>query len=859
MSKKNTGKRKTAVSTGDRSLPSVKVAEASPEEIASGEASITSSDDATQVSAEEVSSGEASAVSVDDEVQVPAEEIASEEFSVASADDEVQVPDATDEAREISATSDTSPSRSRRFWPPSRQQLWTALAFGGVVLLGAVLRFWGLADKPLHHDESMHAYFSWLFMLNNLNQWAMCAAAQGTNPACYQYNPILHGPFQFHAIALTYKIAQWLGVYDNGVNNFTARIPAATLGSAIVGLPYFLRRRLGVVVSWFSCFFLAISPSLVYYSRFAREDIYMAFFTFLTIVGVARYLQNRKVAWLVTAALAFGFSYATKEATFLSVAVFGSFMGGLLAWELGTRWTIRQSVEADVPLARYLPRTGSPIVLFLYLLVLGIFAKWFFGWLNVLSIFVSDPRNKAVSDAYVQGLKNYTVAIVPWIGILLGCCVLVIIVREMLGKVPPPGRHGLAKHVDPQKQPLLDTLVTMPWTHWFFAVLTAWAVFLVLYSVLFTNIRNGIGDGIWQGLYYWVQQQQVARGGQPWYYYLMLIPLYEQIGVVFGLVGVVRCLLRPTRFRLFLVFWCVGNLFIYSWAGEKMPWLVIHITMPMMLLAAIGIEPVVLSIIDFVKIWQTRRKIMAQQTTANTDETILPPVPPSDARIAATVFGFVMTILLLLPTVHNMYEVTYVHAADAPHEMMIYVQTSVDVNVVMQKIEELDQKYYGGHHAIPIGIMDDPSTSDGPTWPFAWYLRDYTKVCFSFPNCLTPAKDIPVILTGGGDAWPLALKQYGATYLSHLYPMRVQWDQGYMPPACVPSATNPCTDPQPYVGVGPWLWLSYGDSPPPGAKFDLGRAVNNIWQWWWDRKAFGSTDGAYDMGFFIRKDMGVAP
>ena len=91
---------------------------------------------------------------------------------------------------------------------------------------------------------------------------------------------------------------------------------------------------------------------------------------------------------------------------------------------------------------------------------------------------------------------------------------------------------------------------------------------------------GGIGDGIWQGLYYWLQQQQVARGGQPWYYYLMLIPLYEQIGLVFGLVGIVRCLLKPTRFRLFLVYWFVGNVFLYSWAAEKMPWLMIYMTMP---------------------------------------------------------------------------------------------------------------------------------------------------------------------------------------------------------------------------------------------------------------------------------------
>ena len=30
----------------------------------------------------------------------------------------------------------------------------------GIVFLAALLRYWGLGDKPLHHDESMHAFFS---------------------------------------------------------------------------------------------------------------------------------------------------------------------------------------------------------------------------------------------------------------------------------------------------------------------------------------------------------------------------------------------------------------------------------------------------------------------------------------------------------------------------------------------------------------------------------------------------------------------------------------------------------------------------------------------------------------------------
>jgi len=748
------------------------------------------------------------------------------------------------------------------FKSPTREQVIAWLSFLGVILLGAILRFWGLGDKPLHHDESLHAYYS-LQLMHNMENWSACF-----NPtvSCYQYNPLLHGPFQFHAIALVYKISQLLGAYDNGVNTTTVRIAAATLGTVIVGLPYFLRDYLGKIGAWLACFLLAVSPSMVYFSRFAREDIYMACFTLLLVVAVARYIRDRNLRWLITAAVAFALSYATKEATFLTVAIFGSFFGALLAWELGLKWAVRSRVTSDAAFVKYLPRTGAPITLLVYFLIVAPIAKFLFGWMKNLSIWITNPKNTPAADLYVQGLKDKTVAIVPWIGILLGIYVLSILAREMFGKMPPPGRRGLAKRIDPTKQTLFDTIFTMPWTHWFFALLCGWTVFLVLFTVLFTNIRGGIGDGIWQGLYYWLQQQQVARGGQPWYYYLLLIPLYEQIGLVFGIVGLVRCLIAPTRFRLFFVYWFVGNVFIYSWAAEKMPWLMIHMTMPMMLLAAIGLEPAVVKLFNFAKQWYAQKYEQSATRSAvnlaGSSVSFLPVARPKKVGTATgitAVVSIILAVLLLLPTLHNMYEVSYVHAADGPHEMMVYVQTTTDVNKVMAKVDALDQKLYGGKHQLSIGLMNDA------TWPFAWYLRDYTNVCFNFPSgCTTISKNIPVIITGGDNLYT-AEGQYSAAvgkspgYAFHKYQMRTWWDEGYKPLPCVPSKTVSCDGEPSFGGVGPGLWLSYGDNPAHGAKFNLGRAINNVWQWWWQRKPIGSTDGTYDMGLFIRSDLGVKP
>ncbi len=785
---------------------------------------------------------------------------------IAATDDRTSIAEERKESEESeepveAATDDYSDasddvSGERRFIAPSREQVWTAIAFWGIILVGAVLRFWGLGDKPLHHDESLHAYFSLQLLHNNMENWLACINAPVN--VCYRYDPLTHGPFQFHIIALIYKISQILGVYDHGVNMVTVRIAAATLGSVIVGLPYFLRDYIGKIGAWLACFLLAISPSMVYYSRFAREDIYMACFTLLLVVAIARYMRTRSALWLITAALAFTLSYATKEATFLTIAIFGSFFGALVVWELGTRWPLQwKDSEATTRMRRFLPHTGAPVALLAYFLVLGVIAKWFFGVLKALSIIITaSPANTHSADLYVQRLKSTTETVVlPALGIALAGVALFILIREQYGKQPAPGRHGIVSRIDPERQPVLDAIFTMPWTQWFFAIVIGWFVFLLLFTALFTYIPNGIGDGIWQGLYYWIQQQQVARGGQPWYYYFLLIPLYEQIGVVFAVVGIVRCLLHPSRVGLFLVYWFIGNVFIYSWAGEKMPWLMIHLTMPMMILAALGLEPSVALLFNVLKsrLAQSKGEVSRDQAEV---AILLPPVPQLRAHqgkltIAGAITTLVVAGLLLLPTLQNMFQVTYVHYADAPHEMMIYVQTSTDINIVMNKVEELDNKYYGGSHQIPIGITDDA------TWPYAWYMRDYTNVCYKFPTgCPNAAKDMPVIITGGDNLQDLQY-QYSKNYNFHQYHLRTQWDQGYMPPACIRSKTNSCSDPQPYTGVGPWLWLTYGDNPPPHAQFDLGRAASNIWHWWWERKAFGSTDGSYDMGLFIRNNLAV--
>lgn len=179
---------------------------------------------------------------------------------------------------------------------------WEVAAYVLLVALAAALRFWDLGTRALHHDESLHATYSW-----NL------AAGKG-----YRHDPMMHGPLQFHLTAVVYFLL--------GVSDYTARVAPAAFGTALVGLPWLLRRQLGRSGALVTAGLLTISPLFLYYSRFARNDIYMAVWTILTLVFIWRYLEQKRTRDLYFLAAALVFSFTQKETAFINVAIFGSFL-----------------------------------------------------------------------------------------------------------------------------------------------------------------------------------------------------------------------------------------------------------------------------------------------------------------------------------------------------------------------------------------------------------------------------------------------------------------------------------------------------------------------------------------------------
>ena len=120
------------------------------------------------------------------------------------------------------------------------------LATLGILALAIALRLLDLGAQPLQPVEAEHAWES----------WSMIRGAGGTASA---------GPLLVYGNALVFLLF--------GASDATARLLPALAGSALVALPLLLERELGRVGSRVGMLLLAISPTLVYYSRHAEPAI----------------------------------------------------------------------------------------------------------------------------------------------------------------------------------------------------------------------------------------------------------------------------------------------------------------------------------------------------------------------------------------------------------------------------------------------------------------------------------------------------------------------------------------------------------------------------------------------------------
>jgi len=683
--------------------------------------------------------------------------------------------------------------------------------FAVIILLAVVTRFYDLESRVMSHDESLHTYFSWLLH-------------QGRG---YQHSPMMHGPFQFHALALFYFLF--------GVSDFTARIPAVLFSIGTVWMVWYWRRYLGNWGALIAGFLLVISPYMLYYGRYVRNESFVGFSGIVMLYAMLRHLESGGKKYLFILAGALALHFTSKETSFIytaqaliflavyfivqvtkrpwenaerdyqafiialsvTVLLIGGALGyGLLTHQENTLTGAETAMPVNPldPVSPLASPESAPPSPTLILILLGLIALITTAWFLIRGYTWERLRNE----------RSFELLMVSGTLVLPQLAPFLIAFLEGYLNVHIPTTAGEVQAMSGDMRSLLiiggflllmfliSAAIGLLWNpeKWWKTALIFWVPYTILYTTVFTN-SDGFFTGTIGSLGYWIAQQEVQRGSQPWYYYLLIqIPMYEFLPALGFLLALVLGFrrkpapkpepqtddeaillaereIKETNFTntfSLLVFWSLISFAAFSYAGERMPWLTYHIAWPMILITgwALGylIEttdwnklkqqniPLALSaaavfIISAVRvllIWNGPvRPFQGQglEQLQATNAFLLPAIVAILSAFAAVyflrewsfrdmrrIFTLVFFGFLAVLTVRASFRAAYI-TYDQATEFLVYAHGATGIKEVIAQAEEISKRTTGG---MGVALAYDASAPDtGVSWPFVWYLRDFTN------------------------------------------------------------------------------------------------------------------------------------
>jgi uncharacterized protein (TIGR03663 family) len=501
----------------------------------------------------------------------------------------------------------------------------TLLVYGMVLVLAAGLRFVDLTAKPFHHDESLYGYYSWVQERNG----------------DYHYDPMMHGPVMFFVNVVVFRLL--------GAGNFTARLGPALFGTLLCLAPLLIRRQLGRAGTLLASLLFSVSPIFTYFSRFLREDIYAAFFTFLAVAFFIRFLDGRKSRELYFSAASLSLLFCTKENAYLHLLIFATF--GLVKI-LTDRLTLRGS---DLAFFRggsaraFLRRHWMQITVSLYVFF-GVYAALYTNFGRAPQGFLDGLYRKSLSYWFQQHETQRLGGPFDLYLVILGVYSMPVLVIVFIGYLKNLG-GGKGK-----------------------ILLWVTSIFLAAGAPILLGGNRSL-PGLVPG--FLSRRFTQLHLGTTFHVYLLLLLFF------IGGTGTVFQIRRGRNFRAFLIFWSTAAFFLYSYAGEKVPWLSMHILLPLILLAASYLEGLTQSAVF------------------------------REARVE-------MVVLLgcvLLFQLHNTIRSSLFCPAN-PEEMIVYTQTTPEMQQLVRTIRTIaDGKKLGEN--LPMCVEGEG------TWPLSWYLRNY--------------------------------------------------------------------------------------------------------------------------------------
>lgn len=351
---------------------------------------------------------------------------------------------------------------------------------------------------------------------------------------------------------------------------------------------------------------------------------------------------------------------------------------------------------------------------------------------------------------------------------------------------------------------------------WMVALGAFGGIGVVFFTTMFTN-GLGLGTGFVGSLGYWLAQHGVRRADQPGGYYLLIGAVYEYLPMILALVALVYFGWRIARGRStaslyngtdrstelavpMLMLWSVAAWIAFTVAGEKMPWLIVHIALPMVLLGG-RLAGELFDRIDWRGVWLRREWLYlillpiffgsllaiaggigqlsaaAQQGAAsptlnqlNAIGSLLSGVLIAGGALAGLIWlakrslpaamlqmgALVGLGILSLMTIRTAWMYNYVNY-DNVAEFGMYAHGGPGLKIALREIEELSRKLTGSPTQIEVLYDSDA------TWPWQWYLRDFPNKRYIAGTPTRADASLPVLILSGNN-WSSVDQAVGDNY-----------------------------------------------------------------------------------------------
>lgn len=195
---------------------------------------------------------------------------------------------------------------------------WAGLGLLLIILGALALRSPQLGLRPMHNDEAVNA-----IKIQELLETGR-----------YAYDPNEHhGPTLYYA---TFPFVWFSGARDGTrISEASLRAVCVFFGLVLIVLLWLMADGLRVSGALAAAALTAVSPAMVFYSRYFIHEMLLVCFTLLVIAAGWRYSRTRHIGWAILGGAGLGLMYATKE-TFVIAAA--ALVG---AWALCALWARR--------------------------------------------------------------------------------------------------------------------------------------------------------------------------------------------------------------------------------------------------------------------------------------------------------------------------------------------------------------------------------------------------------------------------------------------------------------------------------------------------------------------------------------